>query len=252
MKKAIFILLIIVLLGVFGYSAYLLGDYYLAKYRSDKCFAQASQHVHVREKPDISKPGQSGESGEEEPASEGIDVDFEALWQINSDIVAWIYCPGTSINYPVVQSDDNDYYLRRLLDGSRNIGGTIFLDYRCPADFSGSNNIVYGHHMRTGTMFGSLKYYREQSYYDLHPVMYLATPAGQYRVELFAGCTIDAMDNIYSPEPGLEQVERLMGRSDFIPDHEITVDGPILTLSTCSHDFKDARYVLLGKLVPID
>lgn len=257
MRKAVYVILIVVLLGVFGYSAYLLGDYYLAKFRSDKCTAQAAQHVHVRENTDTGQTGTPktpkdpllpGEGTE----PEGIDVDFEALWQINGDIVAWIYCPDTQINYPVVQSDDNDYYLRRLLDGSWNIGGTLFLDYRCPADFSGGNNIIYGHHMRSGAMFGTLARYRDQSYYDQHPVMYLATPTGQYRVELFAGCTIDAMDNIYEPQPSPEQVERLMRRSNFTPNHEITADGPILTLSTCAYDFENARYVLLGKLVPID
>jgi sortase B len=251
MKKAVYVILIIVLLGVFGYSAYLLGDYYLAKYRSDKCVAQAVQHVHVRESSGISQTGDP-EAPADEPEPEGIDVDFEALWKLNSDIVAWIYCPDTPINYPIVQADDNDYYLRRLLDGSWNIGGTLFLDYRCTGDFTGRNNVVYGHHMKSGTMFGSLVRYRDQSYYNEHPVMYLATPMGQYRVELFAGCTIDAMDNIYDINPSDEQILRLTRRSSFAPDHEISLDGPILTMSTCAYDFENARYVVIGRLVPIE
>jgi len=251
MKKAIHVILIVVLLGVFGYSAYLLGDYYLAKYRSDKCTAQASQHVHVVEKPNLDGPDLQPED-ETEPEPEGLEVDFDALWKINKDIVAWIYCPNTPINYPVVQSEDNDYYLRRLLDGSWNIGGTLFLDYRCASDFSGANSIIYGHHMKSGAMFGSLVRYRNQSYYNEHPVMYLATPAGQYRVELFAGCTIEAMDGIYEPEPNADQVERLMRRSTFAPNDGTATEGPILTLSTCAYDFENARYVVLGRLVPIE
>lgn len=256
-KKAVFILLIVILLGVFGYSAYLLGDYYLAKYKSDKCVAQAAEHVQVRGKAGIGKNGPKTPKDpalpdEPEPEPEGIDVDFEALWQINGDIIAWIYCPGTPINYPVVQSDDNEYYLRRLLDGSWNIGGTLFLDYRCTADFTGRNNIIYGHHMKSGAMFGSLVRYRNQSYYDEHPVMYLATPAQLYRVELFAGCTIDAMDNIYAANPPDEQIERMTRRSNFTPDHAVDLSGPILTLSTCAYDFENARYVVMGALVPIE
>ncbi len=253
MKKAVYVILIIVLLGVFGYSAYLLGDYFLAKRQNDKCVAQAAQHVHVREKANISQTADPDDPEEEpEPEPEGIDVDFEALWQINSDIVAWIYCPDTPINYPVVQSDDNDYYLRRLLDGSWNIGGTLFLDYRCTGDFTGRHNLIYGHHMKSGAMFGSLVRYRNQSYYSEHPVMYLATPDRLYRVELFAGCTIDAMDNIYDVNPTDEQIQGMTRRSTFAPDHEISLDGPILTLSTCAYDFENARYVVMGRLVPVE
>jgi sortase B len=82
--------------------------------------------------------------------------------------------------------------------------------------------------------------------------MYLATPMGQYRVELFAGCTIDAMDNIYDINPSDEQILRLTRRSSFAPDHEISLDGPILTMSTCAYDFENARYVVIGRLVPIE
>ena len=254
MRKAVYVVLIIVLLGIFGYSAYLVGDYLLEKHRSDVSIAEAAEHVRVIGRPDIHK--ESGETGneaeeDEEPVPEGIEVDFDALWKLNTDIVAWLYSPDTPINYPVVQSGDNEYYLRRLLDGSWNIGGTLFLDYRCPADFSHGNNIIYGHQMRSGTMFGSLKRYRDQSYYDAHPVMYLATPAGQYRVELFAGCTVSAFHEIYDTDVTEDQLLELMKQSTFAPEHPIELDGPILTLSTCAYDFENARYIVMGKLVPI-
>lgn len=259
-KKAVFIVLIVLLLGVFGYSAYLLGDYYLGVYRSDKCTAQAAEFVHVRPG---TEAGQSGTSKTpkkpkdprlpaEEPESEGIDVDFEGLWKINGDIIAWIYSPDSPISYPIVQSDDNEYYLRRLLDGSWNTSGTLFLDYRCPSDFTGVNNIVYGHNMKSGGMFGSLTRYQSQSYYNDHPVMYLATPSQLYRVELFVGCTVNAEDNIYDPAASLETIQKMMRRSNFTPNHTIELDGPVLTMSTCSYSFENARYLVMGKLVPID
>ena len=245
MRKAVYVILIIVLLGVFGYSAYLLGDYLLEKHRSDVSIAKAAEYVRVMEKPDVQK------EGEDPSDAEMIEVDFDALWQLNEDIIAWIYSPDTPINYPVLQAEDNDYYLRRLIDGTWNIGGSLFLDYRCPADFSQGNNIIYGHHMKNGTMFSSLVHYRDQSYYDEHPVLYLATPTGQYRVELFAGFTISAMDELYDPDVSPEQLEKLMAHSTFIPDHEIPLEGPFVTLSTCAYDFKNARYAVVGKLVPI-
>ena len=77
-----------------------------------------------------------------------IIVDFEVLQTENKDIIAWLHCPDTKINYPVAQSEDNSYYLRRLLDGSWNTAGTIFMDYRNSADFSDRHTVIYGHNMK--------------------------------------------------------------------------------------------------------
>ena len=84
------------------------------------------------------------EGGETAP----ISADFDELQSKNPDIIAWLYSEDTPINYPVVQADDNSYYLRRLTDGSYNTNGTLFLDYRCAPDFSGFNSVIYGHRMK--------------------------------------------------------------------------------------------------------
>lgn len=84
-------------------------------------------------------------------------------------MLAWLYCPDTVINYPVVQSDDNEYYLRRLMDGSSNTAGTLFADYRCSPDFSDPHTVIYGHNMKNDTMFGILPEYGAQEFYEPHP-----------------------------------------------------------------------------------
>ena len=71
----------------------------------------------------------------------------------HSDSVAWLYIPGTNIDYPVMQSGDNDYYTRRAADGSYLYAGSLFMDYRCSSDFSDFNSVIYGHNMGNGTMF---------------------------------------------------------------------------------------------------
>ena len=76
-------------------------------------------------------------------------VDFSQLAQINPDIVGWIYIEGTKINYPVVQAENNRYYMSRLFDGSYNASGCIFLDCRSSSDFSDRHSIIYGHHRRS-------------------------------------------------------------------------------------------------------
>lgn len=182
-----------------------------------------------------------------------ITVDFEALGKDYPDIIAWLYCEDTQINYPVVQSEDNDYYLHRLPDGQENAAGTIFMDYRNCADFSDFNSILYGHHMKNGSMFGSLVGYKIQSYYDEHPFLYLLTPEQNYKVEMVAGYIAGANAEVYGlremEESKKEFIEAAKEYSTFVTNSEYSVDDHYLTFSTCSYEYTDARYIVIGKLV---
>ena len=88
------------------------------------------------------------ESGETEEQVLWSRVDFEALNQMNGDIVGWIFLEGSEINYPITQSEDNSYYLKHLFDKSSNGSGSIFLDCRNASDFTDRHSIIYGHHMK--------------------------------------------------------------------------------------------------------
>ena len=184
-----------------------------------------------------------------------ITVDFSILQAENEDIVAWIYCEKTPINYPIVQSEDNSFYLRRLTDGSWNIAGTLFADYRCKPDFSDSTSIVYGHNMKNDSMFSILPNYCEQSYYDEHPIMYLLTPETDYRVDLFAGYVTPSDSEAYqlqfSEDEKQQFIEQAKEQSDFTADVEVSADDCLLVLSTCSYEYSDARYVRIGKLTEL-
>ena len=184
-----------------------------------------------------------------------VTVDFSALKAQNSDIRGWLYSEGTVINYPVMQSNDNDYYLHRLPDKSYNSSGSLFVDYLCPGDFSGPITIIYGHHMRDGSMFASLGNYKKQSYYEEHPVMYLNTPDGNYRVDLFSAFITSADSMIYVPgfnstEEYRDYLLKIKAFSDFECDVTPTVDDRIVMLSTCTYEYNQARYVVYGMLVP--
>ena len=113
-------------------------------------------------------------------------VDFEALRENGPDIIGWLSLPDTVLNYPVTQTDNNEYYLNHLYDGTYNKVGCLFADYENQAGFSDRNTIVYGHNMRDGSMFALLNRYDEQSYFDTHRQMYLVTPKGGYVMEIFA------------------------------------------------------------------
>lgn len=184
-----------------------------------------------------------------------IEVDFDALWETNADVIGWIYCEDTPINLPVVQAEDNAYYLHRLIDGRRGSAGTLFADYRCAEDFSGSNTIVYGHSMKDKSMFGTLSNYKHQAYFDEHPVAWLLAPDASYKVEWLAGCVLDAESDIYALGQSSESMRalaaRMMEQSTFESGAELTAEDRFLTLSTCSYEYENARFVLIGRLTQV-
>jgi sortase B len=186
----------------------------------------------------------------------GMEIDFEALLAINPDVVGWLYCPDTVIDYPVVRGKDNSYYLHHLYDGTPNSNGSIFMDYRSSADFTDINTLVYGHHMKSGKMFAGLEGYKKQAYYDAHPALYLFTPAGNYEIQVFAGIIqsgqLPPLPVSFSDEKSYtDLITGLMSKSTFSSDAAVPVFSPLITLVTCTYDYSDARYYLAGKLVKV-
>ncbi|MBR4888643.1 MAG: class B sortase [Clostridia bacterium] len=183
-------------------------------------------------------------------------VNFEALQAQNPDIVAWIYCEGTPIHYPVVQGEDNQYYLHRLTDGSYNANGTIFMDFRNERDFSDRNTLIYGHNMTNDAMFGCLSNYKEQAFYDEHPQMWILTADVAYRVDLVAGFVTASDSDDYSffgSEDELQaHLEEAVGKSTFVSNVDLAGVERIVTLSTCTYEYNTARYVVVGSLVPAE
>jgi len=179
-------------------------------------------------------------------------INFEALGTINGDVAAWLYCPDTAIDYPVMKADDYSYYLTHLPDGTENANGALFIDYNCAPDFSGQLTVVYGHLMKSGRMFGSLKGYKTQSYYDEHPTMYLYTPQESLRAELLFGCVIAAgqwRDRAFMYEQNLQGLLSYAARNTTFRSGAAYSEGDrVIALSTCSYEFDGARYVVIGVL----
>lgn len=120
-----------------------------------------------------------------EPApkeSEPPTVDWEGLLAVNPQVVAWICIPNTSINYPVVQADNNEYYLHRNLERNYSEGGSIFLDFENTAPgMTNQQSIVYGHHMKNGVMFKQVADFNNQAFFDAVPTVWYCTPQATYR-----------------------------------------------------------------------
>ncbi len=191
----------------------------------------------------------SEESAEELPP---ITVDFPALCELNPDVVGWIFCPDTPINYPVLQGENNDSYLRHGFDGSYLISGSIFVDSKNRPDFSDTNTVIYGHNMKDDSMFSCLEKWSDQAWYEDHPVIWLLTPERDYRIELISGHLTDARSDCYQAIPGDKEgyVLQALSQSDFQCTEPIS-DGKLVLLSTCANESNQTRYVLHGVLVPV-
>lgn len=192
----------------------------------------------------------------EEPSEIPIRVDWALLQQTNPEIIAWLYCPDSMINYPVVQTADNEKYLDTNFEGGYSAGGTLFADADCVLGIRQSHFIIYGHNMKDNSMFGTLKNYGEKSYYDQHPVMYLLTPGQSYRIDLLACQTIDAVKSNYpiyfsTDEDYSAYMGRMTGGAYWVNPEAADIQYQFVTMSTCTSSDRD-RLVLQGILVPIE
>ena len=228
--------------------------------RSDPEAAEPSAAEEVPSgDPEDAVPGKtlSGEPEDAAPGSARAAVDFAALQKRNPDTVGWIFCTGTAIDYPIVQGPDNEYYLARLFTGTSNTAGSIFLDYRNSPDFTDRHSILYGHNMKNGSMFASLTSYRDPEYFREHPQFLLCTPEKTYSVKIFSGYSAGVEDEAWRisfdwkgefADWAAQEKEKSCFESDITPsgtDH-------IITLSTCSYEFEEARFVVHGILRPVE
>ena len=246
---------------VFLGSAGVVGYVKLERHESDAVYIDAAA-TYVTPNAAYGATGEgSGAQAEEtvvhEPAP--ITVDFAALLAENPDVQGWIYCEGTPINYPVLKGETNDTYLYRSYTGAYSIDGSIFVDSANRAGFADANTIVYGHHMKSGSMFACLKRWADQAFYEVHPVIWLLTPTQNYKIVLFSMHTADAYSDLYAiiAEHGAELnsfLAEAASRSAFTPAVQLDFTDPdarYVMLSTCVDATGSNRYVLHGKLVAV-
>ena len=183
------------------------------------------------------------------------DIDFDALRKTNSDIVGWIYYESTDMDYPVVQGKDNDYYLHIAFDDKWALAGTLFVDAITEDAFNQFNTIIYGHHMQDGSMFGDLKKLKKKEYCDKHPQMELITPDGKYHLMIWAFLNQPSdsqvyLTNIHDRKEKQAYIDFIESAADYTTDVEVSPEDRLVVLSTCAYEYQDARYMVIGKMVP--
>ena len=179
----------------------------------------------------------------------GFSVDFDALLEINPDTIAWIRFDEPSIiNYPVVKSADNNNKL-----------GAIFMDMRNSSDFSDRNTIIYGHHLNVSPdMFSRLHLYEDEEFCKEHPDFYIYTPDGKVRTyTVFSAGVVNAAADNYdiefaSDEEFEQYIELCRESSNYQVDVDVNAQSQILSLSTCTGDQRDERFLLQGVLTAVD
>ena len=227
--------------------------------------AQDAEVVADATKQDVAETAaQEKEPSAEQPSNEGTttqkkswdtaDIELDKLMEAYPEMVGWVYFEDGHISYPIMQSENNEKYSKLDYTGEEAPTGAIFLDYRSSADFADANSIVYGHNMKDGTMFGSLREYRKDpAYYNDHMYFQIITPQKAYRYLIFEYMDVPETYVLYDyvSDAALEFVKDAEPvRIKSYMDSEIPVnkDSKVVTLSTCTKK-DDLQFVVLGVLV---
>ena len=252
-KKALHVKIqFLFLLGVMAYCIYQIGFYVLDSYYNNKLNSQL-QELYVADTNNI-EPIENNESSHNNESQEENISYFEKLLAINSDVIAWINIPDTNINYPVVKGEDNEYYLKHNIKKENSISGSIFMDYRNKGNDQDLNKIIYGHNMKDGSMFKTLTNYKRKEFFLDHPIIKLDTLSESTEWEIFSVYITDTSvnyikTNFYNKEEYKGSLDELNQKSLYDTGVSITSDDIIVTLSTCTYEFDNARFAIHAKLI---
>ena len=181
---------------------------------------------------------------------------YADLYSANPDLVGWLTVGNTPINYPVVQATDNEIYLHLNFYGVESKYGTVFLD--CGDDIlnltAPCNLVLYGHNMKDDSMFGELDKYKEESFFIENPTITFGTIYQDCTWEVFSAYVTDVdfyyNDTTFPNDSGWNSfLESCAGKSMYETNVVPASDDVILTLSTCTYEFDNARFVVQARLI---
>jgi sortase B len=254
MKKRKIIALICLGLGL---ACGAIGIYkYIEEKNAGKEYEKLQQEVVKEEPKPVEEPEPEPESTVEIP------IDFAALQQQNPDVYAWIQVPGTEVDYPILQSsNDNTYYLNHTIDGEEKKEGAIFTENYNTKTFEDPNTVIYGHDMKNGSMFQSIHKYMDRSFFDNNRDIVIYMPDQILSYKIFAAYLTDNKHllmnyNFWSKDEYQQYLNSIFSMRDmnaFIDTStEVTNEDKIITLSTCYAGISTQRYLVQAVLVSIE
>lgn len=248
--KISFYCLFLLLSALFIFSGFMVYRGLSDRQKEKEDFEKLAKLAHTKlpEGNPADEPKTAGEGEEPEPAHRH---NLMSLFEQNSDCVGWLCIPGAGIDYPIMHTPkDMQKYLHKDFYGKYSQSGVPFLDGRC--NISSDNLIIYGHNMRNGTMFGSLRKYTDKAYLKEHPVIEFETEAGCAEYAVFAIVTVKKWDDWYSFINTVDQsdfekkMEYIMGKTlhdaKAVPEY----GQQLLTLSTCYGSGGDGRLLVIA------
>ena len=241
------IVALVLCVALLGFSAFQLAGIYV-EYKKGEDEYEALREFVKTEVPEVDYEGDEPLQPEEEAEPR---VDFAELKALNEDIIGWIEVPDTPISYPIVQGEDDVYYLTHTCNNTENSAGSIFMETLNSADFSDVHTILYGHNMKNGSMFGTLMEYESPSYLVAHPLIFIDTEEGSHAYKIFSCYRVDADSDSYTigfkaDEMYVNFLKKLKERSAYDTGVEVTMDDKIITLSTCTNTGTN-RYLVHAK-----
>ena len=263
--RVLFSFTVCVLLVVIAYSSFSLWEIQRNNAQEAQLHSRLLQYRPTAEMPASSDPVSESSSEETSSNHSGLGAPHSPrpnqgiidLQVRHPDVVGWLTIPNTGVDYPFAQGKDNAHYLHLDLEQKRSAAGTIFMDFRNSQDFSDFNTILFGHHMRNGSMFGSLQAFNSRTFFEENRTGMIFLPEKTYEIDFFAFAVIAPDDAvIFDPTIQteaeaalfLDHVEQL---ARYYRDINLTVHDRLVTLSTCNYEFDDARMVLVGRLSEI-
>lgn len=221
MKRMINNILLIICIFIFCISTWKLYGYYRSYKKAKDTYSKIA-----KENVKISKNERK--------------IDFKKLKSQNQDIAGWIYIRGTTIDYPIVQGKDNEEYLHQDFNKKKSSSGTIFLDNNCKKDFTSDNNIIYGHHMKNGTMFVQLLKFREKSFLKKHNEIMIFTPDRTIHLKVISAYAQKAQNKIPVTFANDKQKKAYIKKIESMSEQTIKTsrinDSHIYTFVTCSYE----------------
>ena len=245
-KERLYAIIQTILIGIFIYAAINILGIMNNYNKGDKIYSKPQEKYFVIEQADNDKSNEN----------EKYTLDLAQLKEINPDIVAWIYIADTKISYPLLQCDNNDKYLKQTYNNIKSDFGSIFIDFRNSVDMSDRNSIIYGHNTKNGSMFGSLKKYKDANYFKQHPKISIIYAEKTYEYEIFSVYTTLVsgpayVNNFNNDDEFKSFISATRGLS--VIDTGITpnIQDKIITLSTCTSRSPDERFVVHARLAGI-
>ena len=250
MKKIILRLFLIICIGAVAFSLWKLWGFYQFYHNGKKEYDELTEYIEETQPSDQS----DGSKGKKDQCP--VKVNFDELRKVNPEVVGWIHIPDTGINYPIVQTKDNSYYLHRTFNKNQSYVGAIFLDALCKSDFGSFNSVIYGHNLKNGEMFGHLKglydlNYNSKADYKKHPVVWIITPkeSREYRIFAAREINVDKDMDVYTIEfPGYEEyrifLDSQIKKSQYNTGVSPSEKKSMITLSTCTSRTEEGRFIV--------